>query len=317
MLPPKIIGAFIALIGINGGAIAAVEQSPSSHFAHLNQARYGATAVTDGRYIYVVGGAHFANHRIPAERIDTKTGEVEILDWQPLQRRYHAAAIYDGTVWIFGGEEDGEVIGLVEKIDIKSGYQQLGPSWLAPRQGTTAIVSRGGIMLLGGLASRDEQDTRGAMLEILNPTDETYFLGTDLPEPIETKAVEVGGSIYLVGGWEPDAGTSNRVYVMGEDEEWRRLADMPFALSAHAIVSDGEFIYSFGDYEDLDRVARYEIATDKWTLIDVPYTPRRHAAAVMINDQVYVIGGNTASGGPATTVVESYTLNDLREASLR
>lgn len=319
MPTPRLLGLLSVLVSVfaSSGAAADPDSPPPHQFAELYQARYGAAAVADDRFIYVLGGAHYHTRRVPAERIDTQTGEVTILDWELTPRRYHAAALIDDTVWIFGGQEDDMVVDAVEAIELSTGQGVSTTMWRTPRQGTSAIVMDDRIWLLGGLASRDQQDTRGAMLEVFNPADQSYALGTDLPEPVETRTVTVDGTIYMVAGWEPNEGPSHRIYAMGMDEEWRRLRDLPLKTSAHAVVADENFIYTFGDYADMGRVARYDIAKDQWHIIDVNYTPRRHVAAVAVGDSVYLIGGNTASGGSAFRLVEKIPLDHLQDAPVR
>lgn len=319
MLTPRVLGFLsLALLAI-APATAAVDGDASAphKFAELYQARYGAAAVADDRFIYVLGGAHYHTRRVSAERIDTQTGEVSILEWELTPRRYHAAALVDDTVWIFGGQEDDMVVDAVEAIELASGQGVSTTMWRTPRQGTSAVVIDDRVWLLGGLASRDQQDTRGAMLEVFNPGDQSYALGTDLPEPVETRSVISDGVVYLVAGWEPNEGPSHRIYAMGMDEEWRRLRDLPLKTSAHAVAAADGFIYTFGDYEEMGRVARYDIEKEQWHIINVPYTPRRHAAAVVVGDAVYVIGGNTASGGNAFRLVEKFPLQMLSEAPVR
>lgn len=304
----------LALLALGSTAYAAPGSTSDSHFTDLEFPRYGAAVVADGNHIYVLGGTGRTMQWTPVERIDVSTGEVTIEKWLPQPRRYHAANLMDGEVWIFGGEHRNKTISDVEVIELSSGVGEIRAQWKIPRKGVKTVRMDDRIWIFGGLASDDAQDTRGAMLEIFNPQNLTSKLGTDLPEPIETRPVIANGKVYLVGGWDPIEGTRKSLYVLGEDETWHPLADLPLPTSAHTAVADDAFIYTFGDYKDLSRVSRYHIAEDRWDLIEVPYTPRRHAVAMVVDDHVYVIGGNVATRGSALGIVEAFRLTALRDA---
>ncbi len=57
-----------------------------------------------------------------------------------------------------------------------------------------------------------------------------------------------------------------------------------------------------------DRVPHYDVPTDRWAEPTVAYTPRRHATASVVGDQIVVFGGNVANSGSWSDTVEVYEL---------
>ena len=306
---------FIALLSaLLSGCESTPEALPGTTWGHLHHPRYGAAAVTDGRNIYVLGGNDSTTRKLPTERIDTETGEIEILPWQPMSRRYHAAVLADGGIWLFGGETPANRIPPIERIDLQTGKITEMGQLQVPRVGTSAVLVGGTAVIVGGLPPNDTQDGRGGETELLTLKTASSLLGHPLPVSVETSLAVAGRSIHAVGGWKPDGGEISDHYELIGSAPWQKLPDLPWTLSANTLVGDAGHLYSFGDYTDQSRVARYDLRRKSWTKIETSFTARRHATSVLVGGSVYVIGGNNASRGSALNLIESFDLGDLARA---
>ena len=88
--------------------------------------------------------------------------------------------------------------------------------------------------------------------------------------------------------------------------------DLPYPLSAYCAIKDDRFINLFGDYEQMDKIHRYDPEYGDLYLLDQKMTPRKHTAAVVVKGNVLVIGGNQASSGKALTTIEAFELSTLK-----
>lgn len=84
-------------------------------------------------------------------------------------------------------------------------------------------------------------------------------------------------------------------------------AELAYGELAHA----GKF-YAIGGRGGLDRLDCYDVAADMWTTLATMPTPRSAAAAAIVGNAIYVIGGRTTGGGPGSglelAVVERYDI---------
>lgn len=292
-----------------------------AHWGNLKVARYGATAVVHDNAIYVIGGSWLKPIRIPAEKLDLVTGKVKKLPWDHIIRRYHTAEVSNGQIWVSGGEAFAhralKVARPVEQIDPATGETTIIGDLKYPRKKSGSVLYNDRIILIGGSPENEDGDFGSTEVEIFNPGNLSSMLGPAFPEPLEPKPAVARNRIFVLGGWNETDGPSSRAYFLGSDLKWHRLPDLPHTLSANAIVGHGDYLFSFGDYTRMDQVARYQISTQTWTVIDVPYTPRRHACAVIAGDRVYVIGGNTSSRRNSMDTIESYAIEELVNARPR
>ena len=99
------------------------------------------------------------------------------------------------------------------------------------------------------------------------------------------------------------------------DFAWTQKADMPIKKLQHSTSVVGGKIYSIGGWyaigesypvwEALTRVDEYDPTTDTWTRkADMP-TGRGHTSAAVVNEKIYIIGGD-ASEAPIVSIVEVY-----------
>src|SRR5881397_2992417 len=128
--------------------------------------------------------------------------------------------------------------------------------------------------------------------------------------PSPTEGMTVGGiGQVIVGayGFSPVPGNTNltRLYNISTDS-WSTGAPAPLPARADAASGDtthGGFLYVIGGgnsgvaLSDLDR---YDPVTDTWiTLTQMP-TARAGAAAAVIDDGIFVIGGRQSTSGPCS-----------------
>src|SRR6185312_89982 len=93
-----------------------------SQVADMPTPREHLAAVSDGVYVYAVGGRNLsADENSPAlQRFNPASGTWDDLPDMPTPRGSYGAAIIDGRIVVVGGEEPTRVLATVEMYDISN-----------------------------------------------------------------------------------------------------------------------------------------------------------------------------------------------------
>jgi len=151
----------------------------------------------------------------------------------------------------------------------------------------------------------------------------------NLPGMLEARtghcACYYDGRIYVFGGMNREMKTLDSVESMDiKTGEWREDGVMPVARARFALASSGDKIYLFGGSNEkepaMNSLQEFNFSTGKWTeKKDLPAGANRLSAATAMDGNLYVAGGEDASGktlasvyiyNPQTdTFTESVSLN--------
>ncbi len=144
--------------------------------------------------------------------------------------------------------------------------------------------------------------------------------------PSATEGMAVGGvGQVIVGAYgfspSPVPGNTNqtRLYNINTDS-WSTGAPAPLPARAEAAYGDtthGGFLYVIGGGDSgvpLPNLERYDPVLDAWTTLAPMNAARAGAAAAVIDDGIFVIGGRQStngpcSGGPYLQTVEKYDID--------
>jgi len=120
--------------------------------ADIPTAREHLAAVSDGRFLYAVGGRHLssAKNSNALERYDPGANRWEHLPDMPTPRGGLGAAIAGGSIYAIGGETPTDVMGKVESYDLAAKSWSAGPKMRTPRHGITAAAIGRTVYALGG-----------------------------------------------------------------------------------------------------------------------------------------------------------------------
>jgi N-acetylneuraminic acid mutarotase len=120
--------------------------------ADIPTPREHTAAVSDGRFLYAVGGRHLSSSENSAalERYDPKADRWERLPDMPTPRGGLGAALAGGRIWAIGGETATDVMGTVESYDLAAKSWSKGPKMRTPRHGVTAQGIGRTVYALGG-----------------------------------------------------------------------------------------------------------------------------------------------------------------------
>lgn len=286
----------------------------------LTTPRYGHAAVTDGRYIYVIGGSAMGlMARGDIEIFDTITGQHQVLDNVVIPRRYSTAQYDQGRIYIFGGIHynpelrHAENVVTVEVFDTKTHeVSTTKPMPFASRLVTSAKLNRD-IYLVGGdlvASGRPMTTTMNLSFTIDNAH---WSANPPMLDAKQTCAVSYQKKLYVVGGYNAEQKKQFSTLDMFDPQlgHWLRLPESPTAISANSCVVWQDYLLVMGNYDQLTDHFAYHFPTQTWQKLDWGYQASRHNKSVVIQDTLYVIGGNVkTSGQKAVPSVQTFNLKE-------
>ncbi len=321
-----VIMALIVLSCI-GVSIGAERQQPAPW--RLIYGRYGAAVVSDGKFLYVIGGGDRSPQRLAGghsherlvlggiEKIDLATGLSKVIASRVIPRRFHSAVLVGRTVFILGGEAETGIVQLVQALDLDSLQVRTIGEMPFPRRALSAIGVEDLIFTVGGSAAGDtDLIPRAPTMDVYDWAKNQWFVAPAMPEPKEVPVVFHGHHLYALGGYAGgDKAVTTAVRYDLTTGRWEKLAPTPFTLSGYSAVNIGRAIVCFGDYVATGRVAAYLPETDTWRVLDVPFMPRRNSCACIVGGYIYVVGGNSMK--LAVDQIERFSVSDLEAAIAR
>ncbi len=142
------------------------------------------------------------------------------------------------------------------------------------------------------------------------------------PSPMEGMTVGgVGQIIVAAYGFSPAPGNTNQTLLYNiNTDSWSTGAPAPLPARAEAAYGEtthGGFLYVIGGGNSgvaLSDLQRYDPVLNAWTTLAPMPTARAGAAAAVIDDGIFVIGGRQStsgpcSGGPYLQTVEKYDID--------
>jgi N-acetylneuraminic acid mutarotase len=184
-----------------------------------------------------------------------------------------------------------------------------------PVQEIYAAVSRGRIVVAGGLSGSLGQMRIEDRTAIYDPITDRWEEGPRLPEPRHHPMLVAteDGRTYALGGFTRSPGgewsARTDVWVM-ENGRWIEAGRMPAPQCETVGASLGGRIHlvtgrapvgsanaDWGDHGDVAVHRTFEPASGRWNTARPAPAARNSAAGVVIGDALYVVGGRTVRGG--------------------
>ena len=263
--------------------------------------------------------------------------EWRVISELPTQRAGFSTAVVDGKVYLIGGtrfeHEQGVLrepgpgiwrgpfgMSLMEVYDPETNtWQRLADMPTARAEPMTAVVA-GKIYVLAGYVGKDNQGVNLKFLkavEMYDPQTDTWVRKQDMPTPrIEFGTSVVAGKIYAIGGRvhprDKPGGSWRLALVEVYDpatDTWTKRAKMPTRRTNVKAAVIQDVIYAIGGAgwpqvgnhggPFLGTIEVYEPRINRWTKKPDMPNLRRVSSMVVIDDKIYLIGGNAVQAGGA------------------
>lgn len=193
-------------------------------------------------------------------------------------------------------------LALSEPLPREAGGWRLGPPMPVARgELATAVASRPGscgagacLAVVSGLTGVGEVlDT----LRFYDPRRDRWQVGPDLPQPRHhAAAAGLDGALYLAGGVplieRPWQGEANLWRLGPDSDSWEILEPMPQPRLGHRLVAHDGRLYVVGGRGSGAEVLIYD-PDQGWSTGAAMPEPRDHVSAVVVNDEIWAIGGRS------------------------
>jgi N-acetylneuraminic acid mutarotase len=164
--------------------------------------------------------------------------------------------------------------------------------------GTIGAIGAAGGFVVGRRWPIDRIERLRRSMGFDGPSAWSEFARTDLPR-YESARVIVDGTLYLIGGfWTADPKATPRVEGLDlATGAWRRMKDMPVALTHANAVLVGGTVWLAGGFEGdhpgvvTSRVWRWDPGADVWTPGPPLPAPRGGGALVAVGGTLHYFGG--------------------------
>ena len=248
------------------------------------------------------------------------SGRVYGLDgdsWEQLPDLNHpraaaAAAVVGGTLYVTGGQADGELVAETEAFDGKR-WRDVAPL-PTPREHLAAASDGRYIYALGGRALSAEENL--STLERYDPVTDRWDELPEMPLAIGSfDAVIALGHLVAVGGEEP-SGVTGQVQAFDlQTEEWSELPALGVPRHGLTVVAGRTVLYALGGAEEnaharstaaaevIDLTAAYAEppAVAEWRPLGSAPEPRQQAAGAVLGGRLWMAGGLLGSEGTEAT----------------
>jgi len=167
----------------------------------LPQARSDLVAVGVGDRAIVLGG--FDGVRATRDILATTDGiHFQVIGQLPEGVRYAASALDGTTLYLFGGELNGQATRTIQAVDTTSGAARVAGHLPVGLTQAAAVVVNGSIFLLGGRIGGSVTNA----ISRFNPSDGSVTPAGTLPYRVAVASgVASGSTAYLIGGETPNA----------------------------------------------------------------------------------------------------------------
>jgi len=295
--------------------------------ASLPEAVYGNAVVSDGTYIYSLGGfSSTAGLSDQFMRFDPQTNQWIDIPSAPTLVYAGLAVFAEGKIFLFGGVDASAPISLVQIYTIATGTWSSGANMPAPRQQMGGGYYNGKIYIAGGFETAVVDSASNQTWEY-TPSSNSWATKATMPAALAGPGSGIiGGALYLAGGLD-SAGTSlNTAYRYDiASDAWASIAALPNAVNYPGSAVYGQRLWIFGGgdpflngetgvengTESLSFTQIYNPHTNSWSSGPSQNLGRSFQNGAVVRNQIFSIGGYPG-GMWSSNIVESATQNPLK-----
>ncbi|CAK8685820.1 unnamed protein product [Clavelina lepadiformis] len=199
----------------------------------------------------------------------------------------------------------------VAKFNTKTIQWSNMPDTNIARRWPSAVNYNQQILLMGG--SKDS--TYLNSVEMLDLNDENPKWDSNLPSMGEKRyglaSTLLDGLVYCAGGYNDTGRLSSCESYNPEERKWSSIRNMNTKRGSHALVSARGLLYALGRLDDgynrTNTTEFYDPRNGKWEYIPPMKTCRYGLTAIVLNNEIYAIGGHDGSNPLCS--VEKYNLD--------
>jgi len=272
----------------------------------------GATAsiiVNDN--IYVSNGyQEKASDAKYVEKYSITNNSWSVLNSTLLPKRFANSETYNNKIYIFNGWGNSHL----EIVDLETNTVTKGAVNHSYTGNSGSAIYNGKIYVFGGSGLNGAATTKFSnKFQYYDIASNTWNPLPDMPTARETKGKIVNDKLYVIGGFNGTPSRLINVYDL-KTNLWIDQYTMPAGISGHALAVSGNKIFIVGGFNNQTFLAYFDTTTNKLHQLSSNMIPRRHAAAEVYNNKLYIIGGSTTS--LTSSAIKSIQVADISETVL-
>ncbi len=234
----------------------------------------------------------------------------------PVDLQEMAGAAVNGKIYIVAGITNGvnTTIASTEVYDVASDTWTNGPALPEPRHHPWAAALDGKLYVIGGYSSLERPWPAHNTNFVLDP--KTNVWTSKRPMPTSRGALAVvayKGKLYAIGGAIPREQLTTVEIYDPKTDAWTTGAPMPTAREHISAEVIGDHIYVVagrapkpGDINNFATLEAYTPATNTWRAVATMSPARTGAVAAVVNNKLYLIGGDGAPNSNAGKLTQSF-----------
>lgn len=316
------------LTGFSGseGAVAITGWSSKGPMPAPRFALGAATLVVNGRtQVFAVAGASGSSLLNSVEAYDPALNTWTTVAPLPTAREGAGVVALNGRLYVVGGNvAGGSQSGIVEAFDPATGIWSTAlPPLVTPRAHFSLVAAGGKLYAIGGDTAAGAAT---ASVEVLDPSQASPAWTAAAAMPTGRRftvagALNNGATIVVAGGQQVNGPALDRVEILNVDANtWSRGPSMlaPSIAPAGAVISNALFVFGGTNNGPLVLSELYRPASgtppnelpEIWAGLSGLPTPRSQAAAAVVGDVIYVIGGQGSGPNPQTglSTLEAFSI---------
>jgi N-acetylneuraminic acid mutarotase len=301
----------------NGGAsTGTVSITGWSAKAPMPAPRFSLVAATVNGIVYAMGGVSPGTWPSSVEAYDPAADSWTTVAQMVTPREGAGAGAVNGRIFVIGGHVAGSIAtGIVETYDPATGTWITGRAPMPTPRAYPAVVTDGVFIYAIGGVTTDTNDGGVATVERYDPSANTWSTLAPMPSPGSSIAAGVlNGTIVVVGSGSANSSATD-VYDISSNT-WRAGSPMPAGRSAAAAGVANGGLYLVGG--TVNGTAAYDTwvyypatgtRVEGWSGVGPMPTARAQAAAAVVNDVIYLIGGMVPGSGPTVEMATNEALS--------
>jgi N-acetylneuraminic acid mutarotase len=223
----------------------------------------------------------------------------------PTRRLEFSSATVNGLIYVIGGRDATApitpmpVVSTVEVYDPATDSWSTGPSLPVPLADQMTIAFNGKIYAIGG----KDQFLPTNVVQEFDPATQKWTIRTNMPDERASSAISVNnGLIYISGGEGPGVQLNSLLWYDPVADSWNAGSPMTQSRGGVRGATIGGQILVYGGYSTthildagyLKSVESYDPVMDTWSG-KADGNPRRDFGVAVINNLMYVFGGNNVA----------------------
>ncbi|WP_123912790.1 T9SS C-terminal target domain-containing protein [Chryseobacterium pennipullorum] len=278
------------------------------NLADMSADRGALTSVVVNENMYVSNGYTANKDTNYIEKYNITNNRWSIFSSKLVPKRFANSETDDNKIYIFNGWKNNQL----EIVDLGTSTITKGAVNPFYAGNSGSAIHDGKIYVFGG------SGLNGAAKTVFSNKFQYYDIASDTWNPLpdmpiakETKGKIVNNKLYVIGGF--NGTSSNLINVFDLTTTlWTEQYTMPVSVSGHSLAVSDNKIFIVGDYDNLTFLAYFDIATNELHQLSSNMIPRRHSAAEIYNNKLYITGGNTTS--MSNSSIKSIQVADLNES---